>query len=325
MVLSVDNASADTHEFQIPDECAGQRLDKVLAQLLPDYSRSRLQAWLKSGHIKVDGASPRPRDPVQGGENVVANLIAEKDDRVAPQAIKLNLLFADESLLVVDKPAGLVVHPGAGNADGTLQNALLYYDPNLAGVPRAGIVHRLDKDTSGLLVIARTLSAHKYLVDALAERLIKREYEAIVCGVLTAGGRVDAPIGRHPADRKRMSVRLGAREAVTHYRVIKRFRSHTHVHLQLESGRTHQIRVHMQHLRYPVLGDPVYGKRLAVPPKASDDLRATLRSLHRQALHARRLTLAHPHSGKTLSWESPLPADMQGVLAQLQTDAKINA
>lgn len=324
MAWSVDNTSVDTREFQIPDECAGQRLDKVLAQMLPDYSRSRLQAWLKTGHITVDGATPRPRDPVQGGENVVANLVAEKDDRVAPQPITLNILFEDESLLVVNKPAGLVVHPGAGNPDGTLQNALLFHDPSLAGVPRAGIVHRLDKDTSGLLVIARTLSAHKHLVDALAERLIKREYEAIVCGVLTAGGRVDEPIGRHPVDRKRMSVRLGARDATTHYRVIKRYRTHTHVHLQLETGRTHQIRVHMQHLRYPVLGDSVYGKRLAIPPKASDELRETLRNLHRQALHARRLTLTHPRSGETLSWEAPLPADMQGVLAQLQADAKIN-
>lgn len=318
MVLFVDNPC----EFQIPDAYAGQRLDKVLAQLLPDYSRSRLQSWLKSGHIRVDGGTPKPREQVRGGERIVASLVVERDKTVAPQAIKLDLLYEDGSLLVVNKPAGLVVHPGAGNADGTLQNALLHYDPALAGVPRAGIVHRLDKDTSGLLVIARTLSAHKHLVDALAAREIKREYEAVVCGVLTAGGQVDAPIGRHPVDRKRMSVRSGARAATTHYRVLKRFRAHTHIHLQLESGRTHQIRVHMQHLRNPVLGDPVYGKRLAIPAKADDTLRDTLRNFRRQALHARRLTLTHPQTGETLGWESPLPEDIQSLLAQLTLDVK---
>ena len=321
MTQTVDNQN--TLEFEIPAEYAQQRLDKVLAKMLPDYSRSRLQAWLKAGHIRVNGEVPKTREMVQGGEQVVANLVLEETSRVAAQPIPLNLLYEDESLLVVDKPAGLVVHPGAGNADGTLQNALLHFDPSLAAVPRAGIVHRLDKDTSGLLVVARTLSAHKYLVDALAARDVKREYEAVLCGVLTAGGRVDAPIGRHPVDRKRMDVREGAREAVTHYRVIKRYRAHTHVHLKLETGRTHQIRVHMQHLRYPIVGDSVYGGRLAVPAKADDAFREGLRGFRRQALHARRLSLIHPQSGEEMQWESPLAQDMQQLLAVLGNDLKV--
>ncbi len=320
MTQTVDNV--DRLEFEIPEQYAQQRLDKVLAQLLPQYSRSRLQAWLKAGDIKVNGAVPRPREMVQGGEQVVAHLVAHESSRVSAQPIPLNLLYEDEALLVVDKPAGLVVHPGAGNADGTLQNALLHHDPALAGVPRAGIVHRLDKDTSGLLVVARTLSAHKHLVDALAAREVKREYEAVVCGVLTAGGMVDAPIGRHPVDRKRMDVRDGARAAVTHYRVIKRYRAHTHVHLQLETGRTHQIRVHMQHLRYPIVGDSVYGGRLGVPAKADDEMREALRGFKRQALHARRLALVHPQSDEPMQWESPLADDMQHLLTVLERDLK---
>lgn len=320
MTETVDNV--DKLEFEIPQAYAQQRLDKVLAQLLPDYSRSRLQAWLKSGYIRVDGTVPKSREMVQGGEQVVAHLVAEQSTRVVAQPITLDLLYEDDALLVINKPAGLVVHPGAGNPDGTLQNALLHHDPALAGVPRAGIVHRLDKDTSGLLVVARTLTAHKHLVDALAAREIKREYEAIVCGVLTAGGRVDAPIGRHPVDRKRMDIREGAREAVTHYRVIQRYRAHTHIHLQLETGRTHQIRVHMQHLRYPIVGDSVYGGRLAVPAKADDAFREGLRGFKRQALHARRLALIHPDTGQPMQWESPLAEDMQQLLTVLARDLK---
>lgn len=309
------------YDFEIPREWAGERLDKALARLLPAYSRSRLQEWLRAGQIRVDSRVPRPRDKLRGGEHVVACIEPEPEYAVVAQPITLDILYADDALVVVNKPAGLVMHPGAGNPDGTLQNALLHYDPALAAVPRAGIVHRLDKDTSGLLVVARSLAAHKHLVAELAERRVEREYEALVCGVLTAGGRVDAPIGRHPVDRKRMDVRAGARPAVTHYRVIRRLRAHTHVRLKLESGRTHQIRVHMRHIRHPLLGDPVYGRRLAIPAGAHETLADALRGFNRQALHARRLALRHPADGRKMEWQAPLPADMAGLLALLSRDA----
>lgn len=324
MVSASRNADGGGIEtFSIPDSYRGQRLDKALADLLPDYSRSRLQAWLRDGLIRVDDAVPAPRTLVRGGERVSARLAPEPDEPdVAPEPIALDIVHEDPDLFVIDKPAGLVVHPGAGNAGGTLQNALLHRDPGLAAVPRAGIVHRLDKDTSGLLVIARTLRAHKRLVAALAEREIEREYEAVVYGVLTAGGTVDAPIGRHPVDRKRMDVREGAREAVTHYRVLRRFRAHTHVKLKLESGRTHQIRVHMRHIRHPLVGDPVYGRRLAIPAGADATLTDALRDFRRQALHARRLALTHPVSGEWLEWQAPAPDDLTALLAALAADAR---
>ena len=239
-----------------------------------------------------------------------------------PQALPLEIVHADASLIVINKPAGLVVHPGAGNPAGTLQNALLHYDPALIKVPRCGLVHRLDKDTSGLLAVARTLAAHTTLVTALAARQFEREYEAIVVGVLTGGGTVDAPIARHGVDRKRMSVREGGRAAVTHYRVIKRFRTHTHISVRLETGRTHQIRVHFAHIHHPLVGDPVYGRRLVIPVDATLSLVEALRSFKRQALHARRLGLAHPVSGEFLRWEAPLPHDMQHLLQALDHDLR---
>jgi 23S rRNA pseudouridine1911/1915/1917 synthase len=307
--------------FTIPETYRGQRLDKALADLLPDFSRNRLQTWLRDGHIRVDDETAAPRMPVRGGERVVARLEAEPaTPQVAPEPIALDIVYQDADLLVVNKPAGLVVHPGAGNRDGTLQNALLHHAPELAALPRSGIVHRLDKDTSGLLVVARGARAHKHLVAALAAREIEREYEAVVYGVLTAGGTVDAPIGRHPADRKRMDVREGAREAVTHYRVIRRFRAHTHVRLTLESGRTHQIRVHMRHIRHPLVGDPVYGRRLAIPAGAGETLAATLRGFRRQALHARRLALTHPADDRHLEWQAPAPPDFTALLTALSND-----
>jgi 23S rRNA pseudouridine1911/1915/1917 synthase len=235
------------------------------------------------------------------------------------------VLYADSDLLVIDKPAGLVVHPAAGNPAGTLLNALLHYDPALADLPRAGIVHRLDKATSGVLVVARNLTAHKSLVDALQARRVKREYLAVVQTVLTAGGSVDAPIGRHPVDRKRMAVVPGGKESLTHYRVEERFRAHTLVRVQLETGRTHQIRVHMAHQHIPILGDPVYGGRLRLPPGAGSELQAQLTGFRRQALHAARLTLTHPSSGETVSWSAPLPADMTRLLETLRTDARQHA
>jgi 23S rRNA pseudouridine1911/1915/1917 synthase len=305
----------------IPAGQAGQRLDQALATLLPEYSRSRLKAWIDSGEIRVDGAIARPRDKVFGGEAVALRAVLPEESRAAPQAIPLVLVHEDKHLFVIDKPAGLVVHPGAGNADGTLQNALLSLDPKLAALPRAGIVHRLDKDTSGLLVVARTLPAHTALVRMLGEREVHREYEAICRGVMTAGGTIDAPIDRHPTDRVRMAVREGGRDAVTHYRVIKRFRANTHVRVQLETGRTHQIRVHLAHSGFPIVGDRVYGGRLTLPKGASEELRQALRDFPRQALHAARLQFAHPVSGKPVECASALPADMVGLLALLAADA----
>jgi 23S rRNA pseudouridine1911/1915/1917 synthase len=307
--------------LQIPADQAGQRLDQALAHLLPDYSRSRLKTWIESGEIRVDGEIRRPRDKVFGGEAVVLDAQLEQEVAAEAQAIPVNLVFEDKHLFVVNKPAGLVVHPGAGNPDRTLQNALLALDPNLADIPRAGIVHRLDKETSGLLIIARTLKAHTALVRMLEEREIHREYEAICKGVMTAGGTIDAPIDRHPTDRVKMAVRQGGRESVTHYRVIKRYRANTHVRVQLETGRTHQIRVHLTHAGYPLVGDRVYGGRLEMPKGATEELRVALREFPRQALHAAKLQLEHPVSGKPVECVAPLPDDMVQLLKVLARDA----
>ncbi len=301
---------------------AGKRLDQVLALLFPDYSRSRLQEWLKEGMVTLDGApATRPRDKVLGGEEVV--LHARQEDRVEdlPQSIPLDLLYEDDALLVINKPAGLVVHPAAGNPDGTMLNALLHYDAGLAQIPRAGIVQRLDKDTSGVLVVARTLAAHNSLVAQLQARSMKREYRAIVCGVLTAGGRVDEPIGRHPRQRLKMAVIPGGKPAVTHYRVLERFRAHSYLQVNLETGRTHQIRVHMAHIHYPLVGDPLYGGRLRIPAGASQELAEGLRGFKRQALHARMLGLEHPVTGEWLEWGVELPADLQELLERMRRDA----
>jgi 23S rRNA pseudouridine1911/1915/1917 synthase len=315
------NGSTIQISVEIPLDQAGQRLDQALAALLPDHSRSRLKAWIDNGEVLVDGAPRRPRDKVSGGEKVVIAAALPEDIRVAAQDIPVALVHQDRYVFVVDKPAGLVVHPGAGNPDRTLQNALLALDPKLAQLPRAGIVHRLDKDTSGLLVVARTLAAHTALVRMLEEREIHREYETVCRGVMTAGGTVDAPIDRHPTDRVRMAVRQGGRESVTHYRVIRRFRAHTHVRVQLETGRTHQIRVHLAHAGFPIVGDRVYGGRLALPRGATEALRQALKDFPRQALHAARLEFAHPVTGKPVQCVAPLPADMQELLRVLATDA----
>ena len=308
--------------LRIPDTQAGQRLDQALAQLLPDYSRSRLKVWIDSGEIRVDGEPRRPRDKVFGGEAVEVNATLEQEVAAEAQPIPVEVVHQDKHLFVVNKPAGLVVHPGAGNPDQTLQNALLSLDPKLAELPRAGIVHRLDKETSGLLIIARTLPAHTALVRMLEDRAIHREYEAICKGVMTAGGTIDAPIDRHPVERVKMAVRQGGRESVTHYRVIKRYRANTHVRVQLETGRTHQIRVHLSHAGYPLVGDRVYGGRLMMPKGATEELRVALREFPRQALHAARLQLEHPVTGKALECVAPLPDDMVQLLKVLARDAK---
>ncbi len=307
----------------IPDELAGSRLDQALTSLFPEYSRSRLSDWIRRGLVSVDRHRCRARDRVAGGEQVELEPAPARDaERWDPQPLALELLHEDPHLLVVDKPAGLVVHPGAGNPDGTLVNALLYRFPDLAGVPRAGIVHRLDKHTSGVLVVARTLEAHKCLVDALKRRSIERTYLAIVAGRLDAGGRVDAPLGRHRVQRTRMAVTDGGRPSATRYRVERRFRAHTLVRATLESGRTHQIRVHMAHVGHPLVGDPVYGGRLSVPPRASAALAEHLRGFKRQALHAASLGLRHPESGKDMDWQSPLPEDMGALVDALEKDRR---
>jgi 23S rRNA pseudouridine1911/1915/1917 synthase len=308
----------------IPPEHAGQRLDQTLALLLPDYSRTRIKEWIESGQILINGGPLRPKDRVVGGERVEVAATLPDAVAIAPQSIDLNIVHQDEQVLVINKPAGLVVHPGAGNAAGTLQNALLHFDPSLSVLPRAGIVHRLDKDTTGLLVIARTLEAHTALVRALEARDVKREYEAICVGVMTGGGTVDAPIDRHPVDRLRQAIRQSGKEAITHYRVAHRYRGHTHVRVNLETGRTHQIRVHMAHIRYPLVGDRVYGGRALLPRGATTELIDALRAFNRQALHAAKLGFEHPTTGKMVECEAPVPEDMASLLAVLAKDMKQN-
>jgi 23S rRNA pseudouridine1911/1915/1917 synthase len=307
-------------ESLIPDDLAGQRFDQAAAVLFDEFSRSRLKIWIESGELTLAGHTAAPKTRVSGGEAIRLDAEVEAVVPVEPEAIPLTIVHEDEDLLVVDKPAGLVVHPGAGNPAGTLQNGLLAHDPALAAVPRAGIVHRLDKDTTGLLVVAKTLTAHQGLVAALERREIHRGYEAVCQGVMTGGGVVDAPIGRHPRERLRMAVIERGRRAVTHYRVIERFRAHTHVRVELETGRTHQIRVHMAHIRYPLVGDPLYGGRPRLPKSPSVALVAALREFKRQALHARRLELSHPVSGERLELESPLPHDMRALVEILRAD-----
>lgn len=305
---------------EVPDSLAGQRLDQALAQLFSQYSRSRLQQWLKQGCVRVDGRQWRPRDKVMGGERIEIEAQLEEQGDWQAQPIELDIVYEDEALIVLNKPAGLVVHPAAGNPEGTMLNALLHHDPELATVPRAGIVHRLDKETTGLLVVARTLASQKQLVEQLQARRFEREYRAVVNGVMTAGGTIEEPIGRHPVQRKRMAVVQNGKPAITHYRVEQRFRAHTHIRVNLETGRTHQIRVHMAHIHHPLVGDPVYGGRLRLPKGAGEELIEILRGFKRQALHASRLGLKHPLSGEMMHWEQPLPADMSALIHALDED-----
>jgi 23S rRNA pseudouridine1911/1915/1917 synthase len=315
--------------FTIPARLAHQRLDQALSALAGQYSRTLLQQWIKAGCVALDGAVVREqRRAVAAGQTIVVEAHTEERQDDRPQDIQLNVLYQDADIIVLNKPAGLVVHPGAGCKDGTMLNALLHYAPELAQLPRAGIIHRLDKDTSGVLVVARNLAAHKKLVDALQARVIKREYAAVVCGQIIAGGTIDAPIGRHQTKRTAMAVMMRAggrgssgggagREATTHYRVVQRFAHHTYLQVILETGRTHQIRVHMAHIGHPIVGDPVYGGRLRIPRNTSAALRDMLHGFHRQALHAAKLTLQHPRTGKEMEFVAPLPADMEQLLTTL--------
>lgn len=314
--------TAPVRRAQVPIDAAGRRFDQVLTGLFPEHSRSRLAAWIKSGAARLDGRIVAPRQPVRGGEAVELTVPEEAQVEAAPEPIALTIVHEDADLLVIDKPAGLVVHPGAGNPRGTLQNALLHYDPRLAAIPRAGIVHRLDKDTSGLLVVARSLRAHTALVAMLGRREIHRRYAAIVVGVPVAGGSVDAPLDRHPGDRVRRAVREGGRPATTHYRVRERFRAHALLQCELESGRTHQIRVHMAHAGLPLVGDPLYGGGLKLPRGATPGLIEALRGFKRQALHAEQLAFAHPVSGVPMRFDAPPPRDLVELLEALRIDAK---
>jgi len=304
--------------LEIPADCSGLRLDQAIATLLSEYSRSRLQAWIKEGHVKLNGVVVVPRHVVWQGDRIeVETQLAAEEIAFRPEDIALDIVYEDESVLVVNKPAGLVVHPGSGNWQGTMLNALLHHAPQLAGVPRAGIVHRLDKDTSGLLVVAKTLIAQTDLVRQLQARTVKREYLAVVQGAPQLAGSVEAPIGRHPTQRVKMAVVQYGKPALTHFAVVERFAHYSLVRCQLETGRTHQIRVHMQHLGFPLLGDPVYGgKGMNIPVQ----LREVIKDFTRQALHATRLGLIHPVSGEEMEWRVDMPADMARLLEVLRNE-----
>jgi 23S rRNA pseudouridine1911/1915/1917 synthase len=310
-----------SHRLQLSQDTAGLRFDQALARSLPQYSRARLKDWIDSGLVQVDGRPLRAKEKVLGGEQVqIEAQLPVQNAGVAAEDMPVEVVHKDRALLVINKPAGLVVHPGAGNRSHTLQNALLALDPKLALVPRAGLIHRLDKDTSGLLVIARTPEVHTALVAAMAAREITREYLAVCIGVVTAGATIDEPIGRHRTQRTRMVVRADGRASVTHYRVLKRFRGHSLLKVMLETGRTHQIRVHLAHAGFPVVGDPVYGGRRRLVANCTPRLEQQLRGFTRQALHAARLSLTHPTTGRELSWEAPLPNDMQCLVDALEAD-----
>ncbi|MFA3759848.1 23S rRNA pseudouridine(1911/1915/1917) synthase RluD [Yersinia sp. 2544 StPb PI] len=301
----------------------GQRLDQALAELFPDYSRSRIKEWILEDRVTVDGKTiNKPKEKVLGGELVAIDAQIEEDARWAPQDIPLDIVYEDNDILVINKPRGLVVHPGAGNPDGTVLNALLYYYPEIMDVPRAGIVHRLDKDTTGLMVVAKTVPAQTRLVEALQAREITREYEAVAIGNMTAGGRVDEPISRHSTKRTHMAVHPMGKPATTHYRIMEHFRAHTRLRLRLETGRTHQIRVHMSHINHPLVGDQFYGGRPRPPRGASDSFISILRGFDRQALHATMLRLYHPISGIQMEWHAALPEDMVELINALKADTE---
>ena len=309
-------ARAQPRHARVPAELAGLRLDQALARLFPEFSRSRLQSWVRSAHVTVDGAPAQPRDKVRGGERIDLTAQAQADLPDLAQDIPIAVVFEDDALLVIDKPAGLVVHPGSGNRDGTLMNALLHHAHTLASLPRAGIVHRLDKDTSGLLVVAKTLPAQIDLVRQLQARSVKREYLALVSGAAPLQGTIAAPIGRHPVQRTRMAVVERGKPATTRVRRLRGGHGWSLMECSLETGRTHQIRVHLASIGHALIGDPVYlgrGTARALPSAAQ--------SFSRQALHAARLVLAHPLTGAAMAWESPLPADMQALLHELTRDA----
>ncbi len=314
----------DERVLKIPVTMAGTRLDKALAQLMPDQSRSTLQRWLKEGRVVIGDEAARTRQTLLGGEHVVVAIPPPVDTRILPEPIEIDVVFEDDEILVIDKPAGLVVHPGAGNETGTLANGLINHDASLTALPRAGIVHRLDKDTTGVMVVAKTESARLSLVEQLSLRSVSRKYCAVVCGRVISGDTVDEPIGRDPGDRRKMAVAFNGKEAISHYRVTTRFREHTTLEVSLESGRTHQIRVHMAFAGFPVFGDQTYGRRLAIPTGADAATRQVMSAFKRQALHAGRLELKHPGDGSTRVFERPPHEDMRNLMLALERDTEIN-
>lgn len=319
--MTDDATDAEVLVLKVPETLAGERVDKALSQLLPEHSRSSIQRWLKELRVTVDGEAPGPRQKLRGLEQIVIKVPALLDETLEPEAVDFELLYEDEVVLVINKPPGLVVHPGAGNESGTLANGLVNFDVRQSALPRGGIVHRLDKDTSGLMMVARTEAARLVLIDQLASRSVSRQYQTVVGGEVISGGSVDEPIGRDPHDRRRMAVVASGKHAVSHYRVSERFRQHTLLDVQLETGRTHQIRVHLAFAGFAVFGDPLYGRRLALPPGATDAFAKMLASFKRQALHAVRLRFEHPSSGEEVSFEAPPPNDMLELCSRLREDA----
>ena len=312
--------NTNTLEYNVSIEYLGERLDRVVAELCPNFSRSQLQKWIKSGHILLNDKISNVRTKVSADDVIIVNPVLEAKINDLPEAIDLDIVYEDDHLLVLNKPAGLVVHPGAGNQNGTLVNGLLAHNKEQKNLPRAGIVHRLDKDTTGLMMVAKTLEAHNALVNQLQDREVKREYLALVSKEVIAGDTIEANIGRHPRDRKKMTVHTtgGGKEAITHYRVEQRLLNHTLLRVNLETGRTHQIRVHLSWKHMPIVGDRVYGGRTKVPANINDELRHQIQRFNRQALHATRLTITHPFTNELISWEVGVPEDMQNLMNSLE-------
>jgi 23S rRNA pseudouridine1911/1915/1917 synthase len=307
-------------EAVITDDLSGKRLDQALAIVFSEHSRSRLQQWIKNGTVLVNNRILRQRDQVYSGDRISINTELPAETTCNAEKIPLTVIYEDEELIILNKPAGMVVHPGAGNREHTLLNALLHYDPVLNRIPRAGIVQRLDKDTTGIMVVARTEESHTYLVRQLKRRMIKREYMALATGVMTSGGKIDQPIGRHPVHRTRMAVVEKGKPSMTHYRIIKKYPAHTLIRVQLETGRTHQIRVHMAYIHHPIAGDPVYGGQGKSPRGVSENICTAVKALRRQALHACFLGLTHRVTGESCNWEAPLPDDFQSLLQLLDNE-----
>ena len=303
----------------IPEELSGKRLDQALSKLYPEHSRSRIQSWIKSGDVSVNNLNYKQRDQVDFGDVIEIITEIKNVDKFQAEDIALNVIYQDNAIIIIDKPAGLVVHPGAGNPNHTLANALLNFDKNLEAVPRAGIIHRLDKETTGIMVVARTPESHTFLVNRLQERTIKREYQALVCGQIVSGASIENKMGRHPIHRTKMAVTNSGKIATTHYRVIKKYQHYTHLHVQLETGRTHQIRVHMSHIKHPIIGDPVYGNNNSIRKGLDPNLREIIKNFKRQALHAYSLELPHPDTEERMQFSAELPEDMRALITALNT------